>query len=331
MPTAIGSLRRLILTPSMDEVTFDRRGFPASPSEVSRRLEAIPQAVICGFEWGIDARDQWEVERRLELVEAGMRGFAYEGATMAFTVLDAMGSGRRQRTKNLLLGPGAPHIFLAYIGIGFAMNHLPRVLWKKVVPDLSGMPYHPTMTWLAVDGYGFDLAYFNIRRWVHDQAIPSPYPWQGHPDYFQRAVDQGIGRALWFIHAAQVDNVDAAIRSFASGRQADLWSGVGLAATFAGGCGMEELAVLRRLAGEHQAELALGSVFAVKARVHSGFVPPHSAIAASALTDLSIRAADALADDTTPGAGDEGPVPAYEVWRGNIRRHFTPSRSPFTS
>ncbi|MBB5870082.1 hypothetical protein F4553_003461 [Allocatelliglobosispora scoriae] len=322
MPTAIGSLRRLILTPSLDSVTFDRRSFPAAPTEVSRRLEAIPQAVVCGFEWGIDARDQWEVERRLELVEVGMRGFAYEGATMAFTVLDAMGSGRRQRTRNLLLGPGAPHIFLAYIGIGFAMAKLPRVLWKKIMPDLTGSPYYPAMSWLAVDGYGFDLAYFHYSRWIEQQRRPEPYAWEGRSDYFQRAVDQGIGRALWFMHAAAVDDVAAAVRRFAPERQPDLWAGVGLAATFAGGGGSDDLAVLRRHAGEHSDELALGSVFATKARVHGGFVPPHSALATAALTGLSVRAANALADDTEPPIGTVGAVPTYETWRANIRRHF---------
>src|SRR5690349_15787591 len=135
MPTTLGSLRRRLLTPSLHKVSFAGRGFPAAPTDVTRTLEAVPQAVICGFEWGIDARDQWEVERRLELVEAQHRGFAYEGATMAFTVLDAMGRGHR--TRDLLRGPGQPHIFLAYIGIGFAMGRLPRPLWKKVLPDLS--------------------------------------------------------------------------------------------------------------------------------------------------------------------------------------------------
>src|SRR4051794_23969445 len=91
MPTILGSLRRLVLTPSLAEVTFGRRGFPVTPSSTTRRLEAIPQAVICGFEWGIDARDLWEVERRLSMVEPELRGFAYEGTTMAFTILDVMG------------------------------------------------------------------------------------------------------------------------------------------------------------------------------------------------------------------------------------------------
>jgi hypothetical protein len=320
MPTIPGSLRRLVMTPAPAEVTFARRGFPGASSPDAQRLEAIPQAVICGFEWGIDARGQWEVERRLGLVDPEHRGFAYEGATMAFTVRDAMGRGRR--TRDLLRGPGQPHIFLAYIGIGFAMARLPRRLWRKVVPDLSGSPYYPTMNWLAVDGYGFDRAYFDTRRWVDEQKVPDPYPWDGAPDYFPRAIDQGIGRALWFVHGARVPDVAAAVRRFAARRQADLWSGVGLAAAFAGG-DSASLETLRRAAGDQHAELAQGAVFAVKARAHAGFVPAHTEAATAALTGgLSIASAVALADDSAVPPGGGGPVPAYELWRRNVREHF---------
>lgn len=323
MSTTFGALRRRVLTPSLASVTFGERGFPVTPSDATQRLEAIPQAVICGFEWGIDSRDLWEVERRLSLVEPEQRGFAYEGAAMAFTVRDAMAGGRGRRTRELLLGPGHPHIFLTYIGIGFAMARLPRVLWKKVIPDLTGSPYYPTMTWLAVDGYGFDRAYFDTARWVDDQYVPSPYPWQGSPDYFLRAVDQGIGRALWFIHGGQPAGVAGAVGKFAEHRQADLWSGVGLAATFAGGCEQDGLVWLRRAAGKHHAELALGMVFAVRARTYSAFVPPHTAVVAAALADLSIEDAIMIAEATAVDGNDSGPVPPYEVWRQRIRAHFS--------
>ncbi|MFJ6195021.1 DUF1702 family protein [Micromonospora sp. NPDC092111] len=319
MPTTLGSIRRLVLTPSLREVTFERRGFPGASSSATSRLEAIPQAVICGFEWGIDARDQWEVERRLSLIEPEQRGFAYEGATMAFTVLDAMRGGRGHRTRDLLLGPGQPHIFLAYIGIGFAMAKLPRTLWKRIVPDLAGTPYHPTMSWLAVDGYGFDLAFFKTGRWVDEQRVPAPYPFQGCPHYFTRAVDQGIGRALWFIHSGRVPDVAAAVGRFATERQADLWSGVGLAATFAGGCAPTDLATLRRLAGPRWTEVALGSVFAAKARHYSGTVPPHTETAIAALAGLTVEGAAVLADDVAVAEHDAGATPAYEHWRQRIR------------
>jgi hypothetical protein len=327
MPTFTGSLRRLVLTPQLAEVTFAKRGFPPAPPEAAQRLEAVPQAVICGFEWGIDARDQWEVEQKLALIDAEMRGFACEGVTMAFTVLDAMGR-RGHRTRDLLLGPAGKHIFLAYIGMGFAMARLPRPLWKKVVPDLTGNPYYPTMSWLAVDGYAFDRAYFDTRRWVDGQHVPAPYSWEGSPGYFTRAVDQGVGRALWFICGAQVPAVAAAVKGFATHRQADLWAGVGLAAGFAGGCGPDALAALRRESGGHAAELAVGAIFAAKARSYAGLVPAQTELAVAAFCDLPVPGAVALADDTAVESGSSGSVPAYELWRQNIRAKVTaPVRS----
>jgi hypothetical protein len=320
MPTFFGSIRRLALTPQLADVTFARRGFPGASSAAAEQLEAIPEAVICGFEWGIDARSQWDVERRLALVDGEHRGFAYEGATMAFTLLDALAGGHR--TRDLLLGPGKDHIFLAYIGMGFAMARMPRRLWRKAVPDLTGDPYYPVMSWLAVDGYGFDRAYFDTKRWVGAQKTPDPYPWDGCPEYFARAADQGIGRALWFICGGQGPDVAAAVGRFASGRRADLWSGVGLAATFAGGSDADGLAAVRRDAGCHAPDLALGSVFATKARTHAGLVPDHSAAGCAALTGLSVDKAVALADSTAVRSSDVAGTPPYELWRDRIRAHF---------
>ncbi|MEH1101387.1 DUF1702 family protein [Micromonospora sp. CPCC 205561] len=325
MSTVLGSVRRLLMAPTLADVTFERRGFPGPATEVTRRLEAVPQSVVCGFEWGIDTRDPWELERRLALVDPELLGFAYEGATMACTILDVMGPRQGTRTRDLLRGPGAPHLFLAYIGIGFAMARLPRRFWRQVVPDLTGSPYHPTMSWLAVDGYGFDRAYFDLDRWVTRQQRLPAYPWQGHQDYFLRAADQGLGRALWFIHGARTADVTAAVRAFATERHGDLWSGVGLAATFAGGADAEALVALREDAGACAPDLAQGAVFAAKARSHAGHVPEHSEAAMQALGGRSVAAVALLADEVAVRAEAAGRLPAYEVWRRNVRAHFAPA------
>ncbi|MGW5717651.1 DUF1702 family protein [Amycolatopsis sp. NPDC003865] len=325
MSTVIGVLRKRFLAPSLASVGFAERGFPVTHTDATARLEAVPQAVVCGFEWAIEGASLWEIERRLALIEPEQRGFAYEGATMGYTILDAMPGGGRDRTRELLEGPGRPHIFLTYIGIGFAMARLPRPLWKNILPELTGVAYHPVMSWLAVDGYGFDRAYFDTDKWVDEQAEPVPYPWAGRPEYFGRAFDQGVGRALWFINGGNPDAVAAAVGRFAEHRRADLWSGVGLAATFAGGSDQGGLGRLRRASGEYYDELALGVVFAVKARTYSSYVPAHTHLAAGVLTDLSVQGAQNLADRTEQADGDDGPVPPYELWRQRIRTEFAPA------
>jgi hypothetical protein len=315
MPTLLGSLRSAVLAPSLADVGFARRGFPGRASAGADSLEAVPQAVVVGFEWGIASPGTDDLERRLAMVGPELRGFAYEGATMALTIRDSVSGGR---TRELLLGPGRPHVFLAYIGIGFAMARLPRGLWRQVLPDLSPIPYHPVMSWLAVDGYGFDRAYFATRRWVDEQRVPRPYPWAGCPGYFPRAFDQGVGRALWFIHGGVPEGVAAAVGRFARARRPDLWSGVGLAAAFAGGCAPGELAALARAAGPHRAEAALGAVFAAKARHTSGWVPDSVPYALRALAGLDVQEAVALADRTEVPADAPGPLPPYEQWRRRI-------------
>jgi hypothetical protein len=187
------------------------------------------------------------------------------------------------------------------------------------------------MTWLAVDGYGFDRAYFDTPSLVDQQRIPRPYPWLGSGEYFPRAVDQGIGRALWFIHGAQVAAVAAAIGRFASSRQADLWSGVGLAAAFGGGAEFDSLAWLCQAAGEHGCQLFQGAVFAATARAYSSVIPEHTNDAVLALTGLTVSDAVTLGIETAVETSASPSVPAYELWRENIRSHFTvpaPSRRP---
>lgn len=327
MPAILGTLRRLVLTPKLRAVTFAERGFPVDGSPAVEQLEAVPESVICGFEWGIEHRTLWDVERRLETVAPQLRGFAYEGATMAFAVRDAMAGGRGSRTKQLLEGPGLPHIFLAYIGVGFAMARLPRVLWRRIMPDLEGVAVHPTMSWLAVDGYGFDRAYFHTRRVVDEQRPFKPYPWQGAPEYFGRAADQGVGRALWFINGALPDRVAAAVNRFAEHRRADLWSGVGLAATFAGGCPADGLAALRDAAGGYADEVALGAVFAATARTAADHVPEHGRLGVEVLAGMTVQEAVMLAATTAVSPEDTGPggTPAYELWRERIRLGLQPA------
>jgi enediyne biosynthesis protein E2 len=325
--TVTGALRKMVLAPSMDEVSFAGRGFTPSTedggAEQVAHLESIPRHVVLGFEFGIELGEA-DTLVRLDMVEAEFRGFAYEGAAMAATVRDVMPGGGSDRLRRFLAGPAAPHILLCYIGVGFAMARLPRPLWKKVLPDLTGVPLDPTLSWLAVDGYAFDRAYFDTPRWIGQQYVPPPYPWQGQPAYFHRAVDQGIGRALWFIHGAEVPAVAEAVAAFAPQRRADLWAGVGLAATYAGAGDIGVLKQLRCAALTALPEVAQGAVFAAKARVYGGLTTAHTETATRVLCDMSAEEAAELGDRATPPPELAGTPeqPRYEIWRRRIQDSF---------
>ncbi len=114
------------------------------------------------------------------------------------------------------------------------------------------------------------------------------------------------------------------MHAFAEQRHGDLWSGVGLAATFAGGSTPSDLAAIRHSAGQHLGDLAQGTAFAAKARSHAGYVPEHSEVAMWALGDRSVADAARLASDVVSVAAEPG-LPAYEVWRRQLRTHLVPA------
>jgi len=308
-------LRRRILTPPMSETKLSVRGFNEKSPESRDLLEKVGESFLTGYAYAAEAGRSTEAEEPLEKLPTYFKGFAYEGAGMALGVRDGLPFGSTRHVSDFLSGAAEKHIYMVYVGVGWSLARVPRFRWKAATAGITD----DLLRWLVLDGYGFDRAYFDTKRWIDKQYVPAPYPWQGSADYFPRAVDQGIGRALWFIHGAQTADVAAAVLRFPEHRRADLWSGVGLAATFAGGCDADALTALRSAAAEHGDHLGLGSVFAIKARHHCGYVPPHTATAASALAGLTVAEAVAMADETEVAADTPGPVPAYELWRQRIR------------
>jgi len=318
---ALGKALSAVVTPSLRSTTFGARDFPGRTSPAAARLQRIPQTVVCGFEWSLEEPDLDSLAARLSIVDVELRGFAVEGAAMGLAITDALSPRSRRRLPALLAGPAQPYLLLSLIGVGFAMNHLPRTLWPRLLPQLPDHPYLPAADWLAVDGYGFDLAYFDTATYVDRQARPRPYSWRGDPEYFLRAVDQGIGRALWFICGAQPTCVGAAVKRFALSRRPDLWSGVGLAATFAGPATPESMHTLCLQAGADVDHLKQGSAFAARARVDGGHVPDFSAAAAHDLTGTDARS---LASIVEQGLGHTGPPGSgdWETLRTHVRRQL---------
>ncbi len=180
------------------------------------------------------------------------------------------------------------------------------------------------MSWLAVDGYGFDRAYFDTRRWVDAQYVPAAVSVAGPPRLLPARGRPGH-RAGAVVHPRRQarGRRGGRVARFARGRQADLWSGVGLAATFAGGCDAEGFATLREAVGpvRTRGTCAGGGVRRQGTRLRrSRARSTRSDAAVQRSPDLSIEDVVALADSTgvdLPRADDE---PPYELWRQRITR-----------
>ncbi|MFC9324644.1 DUF1702 family protein [Kitasatospora sp. NPDC057015] len=308
------ALRRRILTPDHSETQLSVRGFHEKNAASRDLLETVGSTFLTGYAHVMEARTIDEAELRMEEIPEQFRGFAYEGAGMAAAMLDGFALGNGRKVADLLAGRGRNHSYMVYVGVGWAMARLPRFRWAAVSPS------DRLLRWLVLDGYGFHQAYFKTRKYVHEQYEEPRFPWpaDGPAGYAHRVVDQGIGRAMWFIGGSAPDVVADLIDRFPESRREDLYSGSGLAATYAGGGDEAELQVFLRRAGKYRPQVAQASAFAATARVEADLVIPHTELAAKFFCDLTPQQAAVLCDEARPDPVVDGAVPAYEVWRRRI-------------
>jgi hypothetical protein len=309
-PASRPRLRLRLLGIAPEEASFHRRGFRAATPAARERLEQAGETFVEGYRAALADDDGAALASALDTVDLERRGFAYEGAAMALALLDRLAPWRRDRFAGFVAGPGRPHVYMAHVGAGWALARLRR-------PPRSIEGFDPLLGWLALDGYGFHEGYFKGGL----GARPAPGRFRG---YQARAFDQGVGRSLWFSTGADTARAARSISRFDGARSADLWSGIALAATYAGGAAPDALGALRDAAGAlYSQHVAQGAAFAAAAREEAGNPASHTELACRLLAGCTAReAADvtAAARRDLPPDGDE---PAYEVWRARIRGHLS--------
>ncbi len=286
--------------------------------EAKNQLETVGCTFLQGYAYAVEARSAAEAEEWLETVPVAYRGFAYEGAGMGAVMLDSL-SGSDKRLTGLLEGEGRNHDYMIWVGVGWAMARLPKFLW----PDIAKTD--PVLRWLILDGYGFHQAYFKTEAYVRKPHLEHKFSWAGGPDaYSRRALDQGIGRALWFVGGTDPDVVAGLIAAYPEHRHGDLYAGSGLACTYAGSADEQELKRFAEHAGKHLPNLAQGSAFASEARVKAGTTIDHTRMAARVLCGgRTPEEAAQVCLDTRPESCSGGEIPAFETWRQQIAERIS--------
>lgn len=308
---ASASLRHRALAISPDEVSFDVRGFHEGDAQARATLERHGGAFVAGFNAALLGTGDDDLERRLRAVALADRGFAYEGSAMALGVLDVLSPAGGRRLTRLLGGAGSPHAYMVHVGAGWALARL------HLRPGAHLPALDPFLRWLTVDGYGFHQGFFDPRRYVDRQLVPRRLS-----SYERRAFDHGLGRSLWFVDGGDVERVAATIATYPGSRREDLWSGIGLAASYTTVASADELRRLEQLAGTHRPHLAQGAAFAVGARHRAQNVVDHTSLAAEVLCDVSVDEVVRLVDDARAGLPADGDARNYERWRSRIRDHM---------
>lgn len=300
--------RKLLALPPAS-VDFDQRGFRTTPAATRAVLEAAAGAFLAGFH--LELATPPDRAPDLSGMPEHRRGFAAEGAAMAAALLDLVNPAGGRRLATLHLAHQEKYAYLLHVGTGWAMAKLRR----RRLGRLGGEA--PLLRWLAYDGMGFCQAFFasprRIRRWYGHPARPCP-----------ASCDiryQGLGRSLWFRECGDPAAVARRIAALPAPHHGDAWSGVALAASYAGGVQPEAYARLRELAGDQRAAAAQGAAFAAEAWRRCGHVPPAARTAVETITGVPVAEAAEWTWQARRGLDRAGADASdYRCWRTRIQR-----------
>ena len=300
-------VRNLLLRISDTEVSFARRGF--EPSSLQPHLEEIGRSFLVGYHLALDDATVFSHGTAISNGDPTYQGFVFEGAAMAFAITDSLSLRKRNQWQQFLDGVGAPHRYVVHVGLGWAYARIP---WYRRNPEKYMDRFDPLLKWLVLDGYGFHEGFFNWKKWLSSSNLQPPWSDQG-----KRVFDQGLGRSLWFVKGADVAKIAAVIESMHPSRRPDFWSGIGLAAAYAGDASCDEIESLVEASGNHRDYLAQGVTFGAEARELADIQAEHTDRICKIVCGMSASDAAELtrsAKPTFPRKHSD-----YETWRSNIR------------
>jgi enediyne biosynthesis protein E3 len=305
--TIFGKVLRPLFGVSREEAT----AFGEGDSKAALRLETVVDMVTKGCHMALQTSDFDTLMSRLHAVEPELRGYAYEGTGTGLMALDCL-LPWKNRTKAFIDGPGSPYIYALHIGAGLALARLRRR------PEKFLARLDPVVGWIALDGYGFHEGFFSRQRYVEEQVVPKHLS-----RYGRRVFDHGIGRSIWFVAGANVEQVAATVATFAEERRADIWSGVGLGCGYTGGVDRAALQTLVRVVGPYRSQLAVGVAIGAHARKLAGSPASYAELACDVVCGISYDTAAHLVEIAYQDLPTDGVKPAYEIWRQRIEAQVT--------
>ncbi|TQV86159.1 DUF1702 family protein [Exilibacterium tricleocarpae] len=293
---------------SKREVDFDYRGFDTTCPKQTQHLQNIGENFVEGFNLALDNGDVDKLSLALG-VEDRFRGFRYEGAAMSVSIIDATLRAFSQRKQYLeFLKISQSYKYLFYVGIGWTFAKIP---WSRSLL-FKGM--HPLLRWLALDGWGFHDTFFYTKRIVTARKIR--FRGASRSVYLQ-----GVGRAMWFVHCGSPERIHQQILTWPVEAQGELWSGIGLAAVYAGTYNDSPDIPDRLLSASsrYRRDFAQGCAFAACARALEGRCDDY-------VNDVSLlvtgRTQSDLADicrSFEAKFSGEGTPESYQKWRHSVR------------
>jgi hypothetical protein len=317
-----GYLRSGVFGLPIDEARFSVRGFNrASPARA--RLEQVGTSVVAYYNLAAAEGCGENLAEYLGFVSNELCGFAHEGAAMGLFAIDSLAPFTRGNFDRFISGPAKNHVYMSFIGAGLAIGAL-RLSFE---PALDKYAHFSKM--LILDGYGFFHAFFKTdlvvrRRRMHAKVA-------GNPVYRER-YDAGVGRALWFVEGGDPDRLAKTVEAFPAERHPQLWAGIGLACTYAGGVSADWIGQLLEVASGHELMLAQGALLACHARHRAGNPAGHNDHAARILTGLTSADLHAIAEvqlgEIDEYAATTNGKDTWTAWLDKVRASLSAAMAP---
>ena len=121
--SVVASLRTRLFGISPEEITVAKRGFRVDDPRRIQQLEGVGGSFLAGYHAVMTDTDPTAIAAALDPMPDMWRGFAYEGAGMALAILDRL-TPWRHRVRDFLEGPGNDHLYMVYVGVGWALARL---------------------------------------------------------------------------------------------------------------------------------------------------------------------------------------------------------------
>jgi hypothetical protein len=235
---------------------------------VETKMDDIQNAFLHVQDIFFESPDWKRHVAELESTDIEFRSIGYESASMSIALEDLKQGEQLSNWLHFLNEVASAHATQVHVGLGWAIA---QALKNPInyFPELN-----PMMRYRVFDGYGYYEGIFRRRR-----SIINHIKLQVADTIASAAIDQGIGRSIWYLNKGIIDDAKIMIEGFAVERQKDLWRGLGIAIAYVGGCNEELLKEIFSKSDSYKTQLATGAVMALVSRDSAKYISTDAELA----------------------------------------------------
>ncbi len=237
-------------------------------NSVQGKMETIQNTFLRVQDIFFESPDWKRHVAELESTDIEFRSIAFESASMSIALEDLKQGEQLTNWFRFLNEAASAHTTQVHVGLGWALA-------QQLKNPITYLPeLNPMMRYRVLDGYGYYEGIFRRRRSIINHlklAVENAVA--------SGAIDQGIGRSIWYLNKGIVADTKTMIEGFAVERHKDLWRGLGIAIAYVGGCDKEMLQDIFSKSDSYKTQLATGAVMALVSRDAAKYISTDTELA----------------------------------------------------